>query len=150
VAPSVTSVSEGKNPHYDAIGGSEVIAQLVERFYQHMDTLPEAQTIRAMHAPDLRPMQDVLQRYLCEWLGGPQLYSSERGHPRLRRRHMPFRIGPAERDAWMACMRKALAETVPDAALRAQLEAAFSKVADFMRNDAAHQHVHHAPGEPER
>jgi hemoglobin len=115
-----------------------------------MDTLPEAQAIRAMHAPELGPMRELLTRYLCEWLGGPQLYSAERGHPRLRRRHLPFRIGPDERDAWLLCMRRALEEVVPDAALRAELDAAFSKVADFLRNDAQHAHAHHSPTEPTR
>lgn len=143
IAPSVTSAAEGANPHYAAIGGAEVVARLAERFYQLMDSLPEAQTIRAMHAPDLGPMREVLTRYLGEWLGGPPRYSAERGHPRLRRRHMPFSIGPAERDAWLLCMRRALEEVVPDETLRAELDAAFSKVADFLRNDAQHQHVHH-------
>jgi hemoglobin len=132
------------NPHFAAVGGASAIAALVEQFYAAMDTLPEAASIRALHPADLAPVKDVLTRYLTEWLGGPALYSVERGHPRLRRRHMPFRIGASERDAWMLCMRSALAQVVPDEALRAELDAAFYKVADFMRNDAEHAHVQHS------
>lgn len=122
------------NPHFLAIGGQPVIARLAQRFYHHMDTLEEARGIRALHPPDLAPVQEVFARFLVEWLGGPPVYSSERGHPRLRRRHIPFPIGVAERDAWMLCMHTALVEVVPDEALRAALETAFLRTADFMRN----------------
>jgi hemoglobin len=105
-----------------------------------MDSLPEARTIRDMHGPDLTSVRVVLKRYLGEWLGGPKLYSQERGHPRLRMRHMPFRIGPAERDAWMLCMRGALEEVVDDSALRSQLEQSFYKLADWVRNDDGNPH----------
>lgn len=148
IAPSVQSTVTGDNPHFAALGGAPAVARLAERFYFHMDTLPEAAAIRALHPSDLRPVQAVFERYLTEWLGGPALYSAERGHPRLRRRHLKFRIGVAERDAWMLCMRAALADVVSDPALRAQLETAFFKVADFLRNDAEHVHHHHAAAEP--
>ncbi|MGK3999290.1 group II truncated hemoglobin [Sorangium sp. So ce1024] len=148
VAPSVQSVVTGDNPHFAAVGGAPAVARLVDRFYFHMDTLPEAAAIRALHPADLKPVKEVLERYLTEWLGGPALYSAERGHPRLRRRHLRFRIGAAERDAWMLCMRAALADVVSDPALRAQLDAAFYKVADFLRNDAEHAHRRHAATEP--
>jgi hemoglobin len=124
-----------QNPTYESLGGEPTISALVERFYHHMDTLPEAATIRAMHAPDLAEVKRVLTRYLCEWTGGPNHYSSERGHPRLRMRHAPFAIGAAERDAWMACMRAAMSDVIPDAHARAALEQAFYKLADFMRNN---------------
>ena len=61
----------------------------------------------------------VLKKYLGEWLGGPKLYSTERGHPMLRARHLPFAIGVAERDAWLLCMNGALDETIADEAARA-------------------------------
>ena len=143
-APSVSSQTTPGNPHYQAIGGAEAIRRLVARFYEQMSTLPEARALRALHPDDLRPTKEVFERYLGEWLGGPAAYSAERGHPRLRRRHMRFSIGVSERDAWMLCMRRALSEVVSDAALRAELDAAFFKTADFLRNDAEHVHVHHA------
>lgn len=113
---------------------------LVDAFYDRMDSLPQAKVIREMHAADLTSVRGVLKRYLGEWLGGPKLYSQERGHPRLRMRHMPFRIGPAERDAWMTCMRGALDEVVGDESLRVQLAQSFYKLADWVRNDDGNPH----------
>jgi hemoglobin len=98
-----------------------------------MDTLPQARVIRAMHPADLEPVKEVLKRYFTEWLGGPPLYSEERGHPRLRRRHMPFSIGAAERDAWMLCMTRALDSVSDDATLKHTLTQAFFRTADFIR-----------------
>ncbi|WP_245276405.1 group II truncated hemoglobin [Methylocapsa aurea] len=125
------------------IGGQATIDQLVDAFYRQMDRLPEAKTIRAMHADDLTSVGQVLKRYLGEWLGGPKLYSQERGHPRLRMRHMPFRIGEAERDAWMACMSRALEEVVAEAQLRTDLLQSFYKLADWVRNDDGNPHDAH-------
>ena len=124
------------NPHYERLGGADVVARLAEAFYRAMDELPEATTIRAMHEADLGATQAVLQSYLSEWLGGPKLYSPIRGVPKLRRVHQPFAIDASARDAWMACMRRALAEVCVDEALRAELDTAFYKIADFIRNTA--------------
>ncbi|OYY59741.1 MAG: hypothetical protein B7Y61_23655 [Rhizobiales bacterium 35-66-30] len=77
---------------------------------------------------------------MCEWTGGPKLYSVEKGHPRLRQRHMGFKIGNAERDAWLACMRGALEETVADEAARREIDDALAKLADWMRNQADNPH----------
>jgi hemoglobin len=120
--------------HYARLGGHEAIVRLVEAFYRAMETRPEAVTIRAMHAPDLGPTKAVLVDYLSEWMGGPRRYSPERGAPMLRRRHRPFDVDSAARDAWMLCMRQALADSCVDEGLRAELDAAFYKVADFIRN----------------
>ncbi|WP_067731962.1 group II truncated hemoglobin [Novosphingobium naphthalenivorans] len=119
---------------FERIGGAETIDRLVESFYHRMDTLPEAQGIRDMHDADLGPVKRVFKRYLTEWLGGPDLYSSERGHPRLRQRHMGFPIGNAARDAWMLCLDGALAETVADEAARQAIRDSVAKLADWMRN----------------
>ena len=121
--------------NFARIGGAAAVDRLVETFYARMDILPEAATIRAMHGSDLTATKDVLKRYLGEWMGGPKLYSAERGHPRLRMRHIRFEIGEAERDAWLLCMTGALDEVVADEALRAELLLAFTKLADWMRND---------------
>ena len=119
---------------FDQIGGEPVIAQLVEVFYQQMDILPAAATIRAMHASDLSSIREVLRNYLGEWLGGPKIYSAAHGHPRLRMRHTPFKIGDAERDAWLQCMTNALEQTVTDAKIRQEIYGGLSKLADWMRN----------------
>jgi hemoglobin len=122
------------NPHFARIGGKEAIRKLVDRFYHYMDTLPEAQTIRAMHPADLAPTREVLFKYLVGWLGGPPLYVAERGHPRLRKRHLAFPIGEAERDAWMSCMTHAIDDVVSDAELKTELIQAFFRTATFMSN----------------
>ena len=125
---------------FERIGGAVIIDRLVEAFYQRVDTLPEARTIRAMHGPDLASTKQVLKRYLCEWTGGPKLYSVEKGHPRLRQRHMRFQIGEAERDAWLLCMRGALEQSVEDTVVRHEFYAALAKLADWMRNTAGNPH----------
>ena len=124
------------NPHYQRIGGEPTIRALVERFYELMDTLPETEGIRRMHAKDLRVSKEKLFLFLSGWLGGPQLYTEKYGHPRLRQRHMPFAIDASARDQWMRCMVQAMADVGIEEGLRRELEAAFRKTADFMRNQA--------------
>jgi hemoglobin len=136
------------NPHYERLGGHEAVVRLVDAFYAAMEALPEARTVRAMHEADLGPTRRLLVNYLSEWTGGPRLYSAERGAPMLRRRHHPFDIDAAARDAWMACMRQALAATCADDRLRAELDAAFYKVAEFIRNTEPHGATRVHPGRP--
>lgn len=121
--------------HFELVGGQAAVDRIVEEFYRRMDVEPAAQVIRVLHPPDLSGSKAVLKRYLAEWMGGPAAYSWERGHPRLRMRHLPFRIGTAERDAWMLCMAGALAEVVGSNRLREYLLQSMSKIADWMRND---------------
>ena len=120
--------------HYVQIRGEEGVRRLVDRFYDLMDTLPEAQQIRKLHAKSLRGSREKLFLFLSGWLGGPGLYQQKYGPPMLRRRHLPFPIGRAERDQWMLCMTRALKETVEHEGLRRHLEQAFFQVADHMRN----------------
>jgi len=120
--------------HYQRIGGAEKVRELVHRFYQIMDELPESYGLRKMHAEDLQSSEDKLFKFLSGWMGGPQLFIQEYGHPVLRHRHMPFVISKSERDQWLLCMDKALQEVVDDEALRQELITAFANVADHMRN----------------
>ena len=120
--------------HFNRIGGAEKIRALVKRFYQIMDELPESYGIRKLHAESLQGSEDKLFKFLNGWMGGPQLYVQEYGHPMLRRRHLPFPISVAERDQWLMCMDLALKEVVEDLALRSELSVAFAKVGDHMRN----------------
>ena len=122
--------------HYQRIGGEAVIRQLVQRFYEHMDELPETYGIRKMHAEDLAGSRQKLFDFLSGWTGGPQLYKEKHGEPFLRRRHLHFAIGDSERDQWMHCMQLALDEVIADENLRGELYQAFLKVADHMRNKA--------------
>ena len=123
--------------HYQRIGGEAAIHQLVQRFYDHMDELPETYGIRKLHAEDLAGSRQKLFDFLSGWMGGPQLYVAKHGHPMLRRRHLHFAIGDSERDQWMHCMQLALDEVINDGKLKQELYQAFFKVADHMRNQAA-------------
>lgn len=123
--------------HYQRIGGAEKVRTLVHRFYQIMDELPESYGIRKMHAADLQNSEDKLFKFLSGWMGGPQLFVQEYGHPMLRRRHMQFAIGESERDQWLLCMNKAMEESIEDINLRRELASALAGLADHMRNQAA-------------
>jgi len=127
--------------HYEWIGGEVCVQALVERFYDLMDLEPKYVELRATHAPTLDEARQKLFWFLCGWLGGPQYYTDQFGHPRLKARHMPFKIGLIERDQWLACMDRAMIETkVPDD-LRVQLKASFFQTADWMRNQAEAQRM---------
>lgn len=119
---------------YERIGGDPAVRRLVNRFYDTMDVLPEAAGIRAMHKEDLGEAREKLYEFLSGWLGGPPLYITRHGHPRLRARHLPFPIGESERDQWLLCMGQAVLEVVEDPEFRSQLMHAFAGVADHMRN----------------
>lgn len=121
---------------YDAIGGEQTLLNLVDRFYFYMDTLPETQGIRAIHQRNLASAKDKLFKFLSGWLGGPNLFIEEFGHPMLRARHLPFAIGESERDQWMLCMSKALAELAMDSQLKINLQNALQQLATHMINQA--------------
>ena len=123
---------------YDMLGGEAGVRQLVERFYDAMESETQASDIRAMHAKSLRASREKLFLFLSGWLGGPDLYVQKYGHPMLRRRHMPFAIGKQERDQWMHCMRKALDDMPIDEPLKTKLKQAFLATADHMRNQPEH------------
>lgn len=119
---------------FEMIGGETVVKALVERFYDLMDLEPAYAALRATHGNTLDGARQKLFWFLCGWLGGPDHYVSRFGHPRLRMRHMPFRIGIRERDQWLACMDQAMGEVGVDQALRARLRQSFFQTADWMRN----------------
>jgi len=119
---------------YEIIGGEAGVRKLVDIFYDYMDSLPEVTEIRRMHAKSLRVSREKLFLFLSGWLGGPDLYVQKYGHPMLRRRHLPFKIGIQERDQWMHCMQKALSDMQLDEKVQQQLNQAFFQTADHMRN----------------
>ena len=116
------------------IGGEEKVQALVDRFYDLMDLEPKYAQLRAAHGTELERARQNLFWFLCGWLGGPDHYVSRFGHPRLRMRHMPFRIGIQERDQWVACMDQAMGEIGVEPELRTRLVSSFSNTADWMRN----------------
>ena len=119
---------------YELIGGETGLRALVERFYDVMDSAPEAAQIRALHPKILKQSREKLFMFLSGWSGGPSLYIEKYGHPRLRQRHMPFPIGKAERDQWLWCIDKALAESPFDSQLIEYLKGRFAEIANSMQN----------------
>jgi hemoglobin len=120
---------------FAAIGGIERVRELVDRFYLHMAGDSTFASTRALYPPgDLSDSKLKLFEFLVGWLGGPQLYIEKHGHPRLRARHMPFSIGHAAREHWLACMARAMNEMAINGELRAFLDQRFRHVADVLRN----------------
>lgn len=121
---------------YIKLGGEAALHRLTHRFYELMDELPEAWSIRQMHPDNLVGSQQSLFEFLSGWLGGPPLFMQHRGHPRLRMRQAPYAISPTARDEWLLCMRMALAEEVHDEGFRHALMLAFEQMAQHLINDA--------------
>jgi len=119
---------------FEGIGGEERVRALVDRFYDLMDIEPAYRELRAVHGSALDGARQKLHWFLCGWLGGPAHYEERFGHPRLRMRHMPFKIGIQERNQWLACMDQAMGETGVPPDLRERLRESFFKTADWMRN----------------
>lgn len=119
---------------FEWIGGEAPIRTVVDRFYDLMELEPRFAELRAAHGSTLDDARDKLFWFLCGWMGGPQHYMERFGHPRLRARHMPFKIGILERDQWLACMDQAMADAQLDTTLRTRLNESFFQTADWMRN----------------
>lgn len=119
---------------YDEVGGAATFRTLIHRFYAGVAEDP---LLRPLYPePDLSGAEERLRLFLEQYWGGPRTYSETRGHPRLRQRHVPFRVTPAARDAWLARMRTALDSIDMDEEHRAALwkyleAAAFSLVNTF-------------------
>jgi hemoglobin len=91
---------------YDAVGGAATFRDLVGGFYRRVAADP---LLRPLYPEqDLGPAEERLRMFLEQYWGGPRTYHEQRGHPRLRMRHVPFRVTPAARDAWLAHMRASL------------------------------------------
>jgi len=122
---------------YEAIGGDATVRALTRRFYELMDTLPEAARCRAIHPADLSGSEAKFYDYLTGYLGGPPVYVEKHGHPMLRRRHFVAPIGPAERDEWLLCFRRAMEETIENVKLREIIWAPVERLAFHMQNQEA-------------
>ena len=134
------SENPAPNPQslFDLLGGqpdaTNQIRAIVEAFYDVMDTDEKAKTIRQMHPEDLTSSREKLFMFLSGWTGGPQLYTERYGHPFLRRRHLPFKIGEEDRDQWIYCMTKGMHNLkMEEEKIKALLNALYP-IADFMRN----------------
>jgi len=123
-----------KKSIYEAIGGIEKVDELVDRFYDLMALEPNLEELRSMHPQDLSASREKLKLFLSGWIGGPDIYSPKHGHPMLRARHLPFKIGAKERNQWLACMYQAMQDCGIDGNIAKQLEESFFNTADWMRN----------------
>jgi hemoglobin len=118
---------------FEAAGGMTFFEALVDRFYEGVAADPEL--LRLYPSPeDLSGARHRLTLFLAQYWGGPAAYSEERGHPRLRMRHAPFAIGPAERDRWLLHMRAAIVSLDPAPEITAALQEYFDFAAESMRN----------------
>lgn len=125
------------NNPYDEIGGREKVLALVERFYDLMDEREPA--LAALHEVDAqgkvsRRNRDRFGSFLIGWLGGPDDYVRDHGHPRLRMRHGRVPVDSAMRDAWVRCMLTAMDDCAVPPATQGFLRQRFAEVADFLRN----------------
>jgi hemoglobin len=118
---------------YDAVGGMEFFERLVDRFYDGVVT--DEVLLRLYRPDDLAGARHRLTLFLAQYWGGPQTYSDERGHPRLRLRHMPFHVGPAERDHWLLHMAAAVEQCTNPGPIRDSLMNYFVPAAEHLRND---------------
>lgn len=124
---------------YELLGGREPVEALAQRFYDEMDEHEPA--LARLHPLDEhgrveRGARDRFALFLVGWLGGPQDYVAQHGHPRLRMRHGRVPVDLGMRDAWMRAMTRAMDARSITGPVRAYLDVRFAEVADFMRNVA--------------
>ena len=122
---------------FQAAGGEVGIRQLVDAFYDTMQTLPRAAAILALHPPDLEVSRDKLARFLCGWMGGPRRYQERYGSIAIPSAHQHLPIGETERDAWLACMAIALDAQPYDPAFKTYLMEQLFIPADRIRQVCA-------------
>lgn len=119
---------------YELLGREPGIRTLVDYFYDAMEETPEARGVLEMHPKDLSSSRDKLYWFLVGWSGGPQLFVEKFGHPRLRARHLPFKIGKSERDQWLFCFQKAIVKMQLPQEVSQYLLSSIIRLADHMRN----------------
>ncbi len=120
---------------FDRVGGEEFFVELIDLFYEGVAGDP---LLRPLYPDDLVESKAHLALFLVQYWGGPPTYNEQRGHPRLRMRHAPFIIGPAERDAWLRHMHAAVGSMTERGRLAAadaeELEAYFAMAAASLVN----------------
>ncbi|MCV7290524.1 globin [Mycolicibacterium wolinskyi] len=130
-------VTAAQRSFYDEVGGHDTFRAIVSRFYQ---LVREDEILHPLYPEDdFEGAEERLRMFLEQYWGGPRTYSDQRGHPRLRMRHAPFRIGYLERDAWLRNMHIAVGEidsaTLDDPHRKALLDY-LEMAADSMVNSA--------------
>jgi hemoglobin len=124
------SESEGASV-YELAGGHEAFVRLVDTFY---DSVEQDALLRPLYPASLKEPREHLALFLTQFFGGPDIYSQKRGHPRLRARHLPFRIGRAERDAWVTHMLAALDKSGIQEPAYTHMRDYFQEAATFLIN----------------
>lgn len=119
---------------YEAAGGEETFTRLVDRFYGGVAGDPVLRPLYPDDDQELALAAEHLRLFLIQYWGGPAWYNELRGHPRLRLRHAPFSIGPAEREAWMRHMLAAIDSLELPRSVRAAFVDYFEKAATAMMN----------------
>lgn len=119
---------------YAMMGGEDTVRRLANRFYDVMETAPEAAELYAIHPLPLDTIRQKFFQFLSGWLGGPPLFEQQYGHPRLRARHLPFAVDEKLRDQWMFCMNQALDEVVENKMLRDGIRQSIGQLASHMIN----------------
>ncbi|MDP1980867.1 group II truncated hemoglobin [Undibacterium sp.] len=119
---------------YELLGGADKLREMVDRFYDLMELELEFAGIRALHPTPMDGSRDKLYWFLSGWMGGPDLYIEQFGHPRLRARHLPYAISSSERDQWLRCMAWAMQDIGVSEDLQQHLMQSFYQTADWMRN----------------
>ena len=119
---------------YHRLGGERMLREFVAQLYDFMETSPEVDHVRKMHAKDLSYARDRLFMFLSGMLGGAPLYMEAFGHPRLRRKHLQFAIGDEERDQWLFCAQHAVDQLDIAGHLREELMKELGVMANHLRN----------------
>lgn len=137
----ISAVSKPTTPVYgvgdstlQAAGGEAGVKKLVDAFYEYMDTLPEAEMIRAMHAEDLTESREKLTTFLVGWMGGPSRYAEKYGSMNIPGAHRHLAIGVAEKEAWLLCMQKALDDQGYEEVFKRYVMVQLSFPAEMCRN----------------
>lgn len=122
------------NTPYEIIGKEDGVRNLASAFYDAMDELAEADSVRRMHAANLDIIKQKLFEYLNGWLGGPHLYKDKYGTICLTEPHQPYPIGAAQRDQWIACWDRALEKIDAPAEFRTMTREPIARMASFLVN----------------
>lgn len=131
-------VERGRNSAHQMLGGEAALAHLVETFYDIIETDPDGADVHALHVKGfgLAHVRQAQFEFLSGFFGGPQYYLERMGHANLRSMHAHIEIGSAQVEAWLACMKKAIAALGYDAEVEAVLMQHFSRAAHALRNTA--------------
>jgi len=124
----------GATTPYEIIGQEDGVRQLAGAFYEAMDELEEAESVRRMHAENLDIIKQKLFEYLNGWLGGPHLYKDKYGTICLTEPHQPYPIGESQRDQWVTCWERALEKIEAPDNFREMTREPIFRMASFLVN----------------